>query len=40
VFNGVPPKIVGVLLLAEKEAQLWGMAGSRGLSMLRGHSCT
>jgi hypothetical protein len=34
VFNGVAPKVDRALLLAREEAELWMLAGAKGLSVV------
>jgi hypothetical protein len=34
VFNGASPRIATALALAKDEAQLWGSAGAKGLTLL------
>ena len=34
VFNGATPRLDTVLLLAKEEAELWCLAGAKGLSLL------
>lgn len=34
VFNGASPSVAAALILAKDEAQLWNMAGAKGLSQL------